>query len=317
MKTIAKLGRKVKKKYPEYKDMSDEEVGRLVKEKYPGSYDDYMDAALTIQPSTNPQTREKELDSKGVDIEESIQNIRSGNFKTGWAFFNRIRAKRALSYAEVKAAENAIADQLIQSEIRVAQAKTVKRQSETVLHEMRMQEEMRDAMHALDLLKIRVEGTLISKAVEQGLTLEVHQALKLEGGRSEIHLNQQEKLSEIKINEHRQLSAIDVETEFNKVMSTLAAITRFKHLQYDAFDEVRGRLVTLLEEAHKVENSNMDVHLKAQIISPIQQAIDAYQEIFNAQKVRLMEAGNGQGVRPPDPIAKLIERSGSSDKTSK
>lgn len=43
--TIIDLGRKVKAKYPEYNDMSDEEVGRKVKAKFPGEYDDFIDVA--------------------------------------------------------------------------------------------------------------------------------------------------------------------------------------------------------------------------------------------------------------------------------
>ena len=40
MPTIIDLGQKVKAKYPEYTDMSDEEVGRRVKAKYP-EYSDF------------------------------------------------------------------------------------------------------------------------------------------------------------------------------------------------------------------------------------------------------------------------------------
>lgn len=41
--TVADLGRKVKEKYPEYKDLPDDEVGRRVKEKYPDAYGSFTD----------------------------------------------------------------------------------------------------------------------------------------------------------------------------------------------------------------------------------------------------------------------------------
>src|SRR3990167_3535852 len=43
MPSIIDLGQKVKTKYPEYNDLSDEEVGRKVKTKFPGAYDDFVE----------------------------------------------------------------------------------------------------------------------------------------------------------------------------------------------------------------------------------------------------------------------------------
>lgn len=43
MPNISDLGRSVKQKYPDYRDIDDAEVGRRVKAKFPGAYDDYTD----------------------------------------------------------------------------------------------------------------------------------------------------------------------------------------------------------------------------------------------------------------------------------
>ena len=55
--TIIDLGKKVKAKYPQYADMSDEEVGRKVKAKYPEAYADFADIPSfqqPLQPMTTP-----------------------------------------------------------------------------------------------------------------------------------------------------------------------------------------------------------------------------------------------------------------------
>lgn len=46
MPTVIDLGQKVKVKYPQYNDLSDEDLGRKIKAKYPGSYDDFTDTPV-------------------------------------------------------------------------------------------------------------------------------------------------------------------------------------------------------------------------------------------------------------------------------
>jgi hypothetical protein len=275
MKTVAKLGRKAKKKYLEYRDLSDEEVGRLIKARFPGSYDDYVDMGLSqleVQPELKQSKRE-------VDIEESIQKIRSGDFKTGWAFFNRIRRDRIISYAEIKAAENAVADQLIESEAKVAQARAVKRQSEVILYEMKMQEQMRDAMHALSLLKIKVEGTLLAQAAEQGLTLEAFQVLKLEEAKSSI-----------KVNEHRAMKQVDLEAwllEKNADIKAALISTLLPHYQAKVLTE---DIFKLLDGAYQLQISNDPQ--KEEKLKVIQKQIKKLKKVVDG-KQGLLQRDNG------------------------
>src|ERR1051325_6266540 len=91
----------------------------------------------------------------------------------------------------------------------------------------------------------------------------------------------EKKKAKIEVNKAKALGEHEVEVDFRKKMNTLTTITHYRHLQFDAFDEVRGRLITLLEEVHRIENSNMEAHLKGAIISQMKQAIEAYQEVFD------------------------------------
>jgi hypothetical protein len=111
--------------------------------------------------------------------------------------------------------------------------------------------------------------------------------------------------SEIEVTGKKALADHEVDIDFKKKMNTLVAITRYQHLQFDAFDEVRGRLITLVQEAHRIENSNMDVYLKGEIMGKMQQAIAAYQEVFDDYRRRIMEGGDGEAIRQIDSITKL------------
>ncbi len=53
MPTIIELGQKVKAKYPQYADMSDEEVGKRVKAKYPTAYMDFTDVVPQQKTQSN------------------------------------------------------------------------------------------------------------------------------------------------------------------------------------------------------------------------------------------------------------------------
>ena len=54
---VRELGRRVKAKYPEYNDLSDEEVGRRVKAKFP-EYSDFTDTpAAQLSPTPTPRRK--------------------------------------------------------------------------------------------------------------------------------------------------------------------------------------------------------------------------------------------------------------------
>jgi hypothetical protein len=52
MKTVKDLGRAIKQKHPQYRDLSDEQVGRVIKEKYPTQYADIEDLYQELSNTT-------------------------------------------------------------------------------------------------------------------------------------------------------------------------------------------------------------------------------------------------------------------------
>jgi hypothetical protein len=173
----------------------------------------------------------------------------------------------------------------------VAQAKIAKRQSEVVLYEMRMQEQMRDAIHALEMLRVKVQGTLMSHAAEQGLTLEAHQALRLEEARSEISLKQQERLSEIKVNEHRAMKQVDLEAwllEKNTDIKAALISTLLPH--YEA-KVLTGDIFKLLDTAYQLQISSDPQ--KDEKLKVIRKQIKKLEKVVDG-KQGLLQGDNGK-----------------------
>lgn len=147
---------------------------------------------------------------------------------------------------------------------------------------------------ALEQLQHTNAEAQLSEATRRKVSPVMSDQMVFEEHKVEQTIRLKEAESEIEMQRTKALQEQEVELDFRKKMNTLAAITRYRHLQFDAFDEVRGRLISLLEEVHRVENSNMDVYLKGDIITQMKQAIDAYQEVFNVYRRRLVESGHGE-----------------------
>lgn len=148
----------------------------------------------------------------GSDIVEAVARIRSGDFKTGWKFFNQIRTKRTLAKVELESARVALAEQLIALEERQRQAKLSQAQTEAAKEDIRLGVELKLALHSLEVLEIESSKKLTSQAADKGLTVESHQKLKVAGSESDIKINEEGKLSDIRTKEKDK----DAERDINK-----------------------------------------------------------------------------------------------------
>ncbi len=102
MSTIIDLGKKVKAKYPQYADMSDEEVGKKAKARYPAAYMDFTDIApQETQPkapkpslgqaaSTAAKSFITEaLPQAGIGLLKEIPNLAQGMSTLGQKIINK------------------------------------------------------------------------------------------------------------------------------------------------------------------------------------------------------------------------------------
>ncbi|HJQ31052.1 MAG TPA: hypothetical protein VJ866_02675 [Pyrinomonadaceae bacterium] len=84
-----------------------------------------------------------------------------------------------------------------------------------------------------------------------------------------------------------------VEMDFRRQMNTIRAILAYQHLNFDQFDEVRNRLVTLIGEEAKIEAQNLPPHIRGEHLRLLEEAKDMYREVFNDFKNRLRKNRNG------------------------
>jgi hypothetical protein len=122
----------------------------------------------------------------------------------------------------------------------------------------------------------------IESATNLGLTPEVHQWKLQTAFQTDEEIR---RLKEIEDNK--------VEADFKRQMNTIRAILAYQHLTFDQVDEVRARLIALIEEEGKIEGKKLPPHVKGRILQTISEAQQMYQEVFRDFKDRLHKAGNG------------------------
>jgi hypothetical protein len=162
------------------------------------------------------------------------------------------------------------------------------------------------ANHNRDMTLIANEQQIIEKATRDGLHAQTYLATEHQRQLDHLDFEKKERESKLRVEEHRQMQEIEVDIEFKKAMSTLAAIARFRHLQYDAFDEIRGRINTLLEEEYKIEMSQLPLELKIKQLENVTQAIQTYKVIYDAKRDRLLESGDRETVEGYSSLTELV-----------
>lgn len=159
MKTIKQLGALVKRQYPDYADMSDEQVGQLVKRKHPEDYADYFDEATIATIS--------EL--------KDYYNPQNGVLRNWW---RRRKAESGIRLTE----------QLTQLQRQVIEQAGVMAEAVYNGKVKAVQFEEFLAQHQQTLLEIKVRGYLTQQAAAEGLTLENHQTQKTAEHSQKLHL---------------------------------------------------------------------------------------------------------------------------------
>ena len=156
------------------------------------------------------------------------------------------------------------------------------------------------------LLKVRRDGYLadahavhqlsvLEMATKDGLSLPAYDQIAVMRAQSQL-----------KIAEHKELKTFDLDMELRQALDTLSAIAKFKSFEFVQFDEVRERLLTLVEAEAQVERSHEEANVKAQKLALIAQAREAYQEVFNAFKNRLVAGSNGTQAAGPTSVTDLL-----------
>lgn len=257
-----------------------------------------------------------------MGVEKDVSDVQSGKYSTGWAIFNRLRTKRAVSRAELLRARNDIAAQLVELEEKQRAAQVSKKRTDIALEELDREVDLKIALHLLNRATMEAETFLIQEAQRNGLTLANNQTLlvfegtekirvatqlELEKGRAAIRRQEEDEAlqrriqeadfeSDRKIIEHYQLSRIDVQKDYDIRMNQLRGILAVKLFTHTKLRELRGMVKDMLLELHEVEVSQLPEPVKNEYSELLRATIDTYKKAYNEGQTRLLEGADGEDV---------------------
>jgi hypothetical protein len=242
----------------------------------------------------------------GTDVDEAIRKIRSGDFKTGWAIFNGIRTKRALAKAELEAAHSALADQLIGLEERQRQAKLSQAKTEAAKEDIRLETELKLALHSLEVeniefqkVDIKAKTKLTNQAADKGLTIESDQKLRVAESESTIKVGETRELSQIKIDEAKQMGEDELRREITKMQEQVRlAIIADKLGEHQMIEMIVEQQTRIYEKIQGIEqNPSLSERTKRRMLNDLEEFVLTLKEDRRAREDRLLQAGNRQGLR--------------------
>lgn len=155
MKTIADLGKLVKRKYPEYDDLSDEEVGRLIKKKYPDQYADYADPTV-----------------------QAVNSLREKHKLRSNKVFDWVRTKNREQNVQVLVRTTEQAAQLIELQRKEIEAAAIAHEIEELPTNHRRMDELREHTHQQTIRRINDEERLAEVARDLGIDIQTYLRVK-------------------------------------------------------------------------------------------------------------------------------------------
>jgi hypothetical protein len=191
MKTVVDLGALVKRKYPEYEDMTDLEVGQKVKALHPADYSDFQD-----------------LTQKSLALLKHY-DPKLGRFKAWW------RALKSGTRGNLQAKLTAELRSIIEQGVALEDA---------ALGSQRKRAELENLIVSYEhqLYQLRIYENLLDQAAQKGMTVETYQETHLNQLRSELVIQEQESFANNRIREQRgaTLNQIELERELSHIRLT-------------------------------------------------------------------------------------------------
>lgn len=206
MKTLRELGQAVKAKYPQYADLSDEEVGRRVKAKFPDQYKDYGRT------------------DGHIDRLLDYYNPERGRFSAWW--------QRGKAESRTKLLEVINQEQLAVIEQGAILEKAIQDGKRSLV-----EWELFLAQHQDSLLQLQHQALLLNQAAEHGLTVEADQAVRLREEQVRIDLDKRWKEIVQDLDAGDLLAISDLQV-VKKLTQELAAARRERH-QIEKGDDAR------------------------------------------------------------------------------
>lgn len=236
MKTVADFGKLIKSENPgAYDDLSDAEVGMLARAEYPEDYLEFMkeDDALEYDEDM----------SENIETLISYYNPRRGRLSSWWQrgkAEGRTKLLRALNDEQALVIEQG-------AMLEKAVLEGRKHRSEVELF-------VRKNEHIL--FQIQAQEQLIESALNEGMDVAHHQDYVLA-----------EKLSGLKIREHRQLKEIDLEVRWKEILQDSNAADLAQIGDHLVTKKLRQELQAARRERHAIRNGDEPEELKQELLA--------------------------------------------------
>jgi hypothetical protein len=246
----------------------------------------------------------------GSDIVDAVTRIRNGDFKTGWGFFNRIKKERILAKAELEAAKSALTDQLIALEERQRQAVLTQAQTEAARQDIKLQVDLKLALHSLEVLEVETKKKLTQQAVDRGLTVDSDQKLRVSETESRLRTDEESRLVDLRIKEKDTDSQREIDkfrlTKSIELQNTLEEMREQVRLVIIA-DLLTGhqKIELVIEQADRINmqlqeirrNPELDEITRLRMLNDREEFLLTLKEYRRAEENRLLQTGNRQGIQ--------------------
>jgi hypothetical protein len=329
MPTVSDLGRMGKAKHPgKYDKFTDAELGRMIKMANPGKYEQYVDEALEPRkPSTPPATVSKPSDALINPIEvfkqlrdegRQAQQVPQETLDKLQEYYHPRKGRLTSWWQRIKSVSRTeLVGKITDEQIAVLNmGATLEREvRERRRAEIDFQKFLLE--HAFTLNQLAHSNYLVALAMDEGLTTTDSIRLRVKDKETDIDLRRKREETKIEREDFEEREHIKITVEAQQAANTFKAIAQYHNLTYDQLEEIRGRIFTLIEEEEQIENSNKSARVKSEQIDEIQEMKKMYKEILNAQRRRLVEAGNREEAEGIDAVADLISSSTTGRKTTR
>lgn len=270
MKTTKDLGKLIKRKYPEYSDMTDEEVGLRVRRKYP-EYSDF------IHVSRNSQKLLDYYDPKLGRLRSWWRRLKSEGR-------NKLQAQLTPELASILEQGAMLEDAALNNQRKQAEFQAYIITNEFLFNELHQ------------------KFLLLLQATEQGMTVETLQTIHLQGQQSENYIKEQQAattdqirmaqaISEIKLREFSELESTKLNNELRKmneqVRLALIAKALSSHQRVILVQELLDGLYKQIED---IEHTPLKPETRRRMIEDREEIISHFKGYRNAEGHRLLEA---------------------------
>lgn len=246
-----------------------------------------------------------------MSIKDDVKNIQKSDYSTGWAFWNRIKAKRIESLADIAAVENLLAGNLIALEEKNRQAIAARENSKRAKADFELEVKLKIAIYEADIIKKESEKSLIKKATEHGLELRSHQDLlvfeqtekirvssHLQINKSESQIRKTEKTNEhvLELLAYDAKAKIDVEKDYQITMNQVQGIVAVKLIGNKKLEQAQDYILNLIRRRDEIQNSDLLPESKQEALDLINQSIRRAKEAYSYGEPRLLKTGIGQDM---------------------